>query len=56
MAKLISTNPADNYSVLGEVKVTSVSEIKKKVALARKGKLASDKSPFALFKTLCWRP
>jgi len=36
MKKLISTNPANNYSVIGDVKVSSESEIKKKVALARK--------------------
>jgi len=36
MTKLISTNPANNYSFLGEVEVSSESEIREKVALARK--------------------
>ncbi|NQV13432.1 MAG: aldehyde dehydrogenase [Parcubacteria group bacterium] len=38
MEKLISTNPARNYEVLGEVAVTSDKEIEAKVALANKTK------------------
>ena len=34
MKKLISTNPAKNYEVLGEVDTSSDAEIKEKVALA----------------------
>lgn len=35
MAKLVSTNPAKNYEVLGTVDVSTVKEIKAKVANAR---------------------
>ncbi|MBI3559603.1 aldehyde dehydrogenase family protein, partial [Candidatus Gottesmanbacteria bacterium] len=35
MAKLISTNPAKNYEVLGAVDVSTEKEIKEKVARAR---------------------
>ncbi len=38
--KLISTNPADGYSVVGEVEVSTVDEIKAKVAAAQKIKTA----------------
>lgn len=40
MATLISTNPAKNYSVIGSVRVTTLQEIKQKVALAHKVKTA----------------
>jgi len=36
MEKLISTNPANNYSPIGKVVVSSEPEIKRKVALAKK--------------------
>jgi len=39
MKKLISTNPARNYEVIGEVAISSDEEIAKKVALANKAKL-----------------
>jgi len=38
MSKLISTNPAKNYKVIGSVKVSSLQEIKQKVANAQKAK------------------
>ncbi len=38
MAKLISTNPARNYEILGKVDVSSDKEIREKVALANKAK------------------
>jgi len=38
MAKLISTNPADNYAKVGEVEVSSDKEIADKVAAANKAK------------------
>lgn len=34
--KLISTNPSDNYSYIGEVEVSELTEIQEKVVLARK--------------------
>lgn len=40
MSKLISTNPADNYSVVGEVDVSTDSEISEKVAKAQAAKTA----------------
>lgn len=40
MSKLISTNPAKNYEVVGEVKVSTDEEIKEKVELANKAKPA----------------
>ena len=40
MATLISTNPAKDYQKLGSVKVSTLSEIKKKVALANQAKKA----------------
>lgn len=36
MSKLVSTNPSDNYSFIGEVETTSDKEIELKVSLARK--------------------
>jgi len=39
MSKLISTNPAKNYEVVGEVKISSDKEIKEKVAKANAVKL-----------------
>lgn len=39
MSKLISTNPADNYSVLGEVNISTSFEISEKVKKANKAKL-----------------
>jgi len=39
MKKLISTNPARNYEVIGEVAISSDKEIKERVALANKAKL-----------------
>ena len=38
MTKLVSTNPADNYSKVGEVKISSDSEILDKVTKANKAK------------------
>lgn len=38
MPKLISTNPAKNYEVLGYVNTSSFQEIKQKVAEAQKAK------------------
>src|SRR5258708_5071564 len=38
--KLISTNPADNYSKVGEVEVSTDTEIKDKVAKAQAAKIA----------------
>src|SRR3989338_8433202 len=35
MAKLVSTNPAKNYEVLGSVNISSSKEIKGKIAKAR---------------------
>ena len=40
MKKLISTNPAKNYEVIGRVDVSTNEEIKEKVELANKAKLA----------------
>lgn len=40
MPKLISTNPAKNYQVLGYVNVSSLQEIKQKVTAAQKAKAA----------------
>lgn len=40
MTKLVSTNPADNYSVVGEVIVSTASEISKKVRKAQVAKTA----------------
>ena len=40
MKKLISTNPAKNYEVIGQVDVSTDEEIKEKVELANKAKLA----------------
>ena len=39
MGKLISTNPAKNYEVIGEVDVSTDAEIKEKIKLANKAKL-----------------
>jgi acyl-CoA reductase-like NAD-dependent aldehyde dehydrogenase len=39
MEKLISTNPADNYSVIGEVEISSDKEISEKILLANKAKI-----------------
>ena len=39
MAKLISTNPAKGYELIGEVEISNDSEIKEKVELAHKAKL-----------------
>jgi len=39
MKKLISTNPAKNYEVIGQVDVSTDEEIKEKVELANKAKL-----------------
>src|SRR5487761_1181744 len=36
--KLVSTNPADNYKVIGEVESSTPDEIKSKVAAAHKAK------------------
>src|SRR3989338_8249998 len=57
MAKLISTNPANNYDILGEVNVSSPQEIKRKVAQANQAALAwkelgVDKR-IALLKPVC---
>ena len=38
MKKLISTNPAKNYEVIGYVNVSSLGEIRQKVADAQKAK------------------
>jgi acyl-CoA reductase-like NAD-dependent aldehyde dehydrogenase len=38
MAKLISTNPADNYSIIGEVYISTDNEISDKVARANQAK------------------
>jgi len=38
MKKLISTNPAKNYEVIGSVDISSSQEIKEKVSLANKAK------------------
>lgn len=38
MTKLISTDPAHNYTVIGSVTVSTLQEIKQKVALAQKAK------------------
>ncbi len=40
MAKLISTNPAKNYKVIGSVDISTLQEIKKKVADAHQAKTA----------------
>lgn len=40
MAKLISTNPSNNYEVLGEVIISSDAEIQEKVALANRAKIS----------------
>ncbi|MBU3934542.1 aldehyde dehydrogenase family protein [Patescibacteria group bacterium] len=40
MKKLISTNPAKNYEVIGQVDISMDEEIKEKVELANKAKLA----------------
>ena len=39
MEKLISTNPANNYSILGDVSISSSEEINKKVKTANNAKL-----------------
>lgn len=38
--KIVSTNPADNYKVVGEVEVSTADEIQSKVAAAQKAKTA----------------
>ena len=38
MKKIISTNPAKNYQVLGSIEVSNASEVKEKVALANRAK------------------
>lgn len=57
MAKLISTNPARNYGILGKVDVSSDKEIKQKVALANKAKSAwkelGVKRRIGLLKPVC---
>lgn len=40
MAVLVSTNPARNYEKVGSVKVSSTQEVKKKVELANKVRVA----------------
>lgn len=40
MAKLVSTNPADNYARIGEVEVSTNAEIAEKVAKAQAAKKA----------------
>ncbi|MEA3514166.1 MAG: hypothetical protein U9R34_01685 [Nanoarchaeota archaeon] len=39
MAKLISTNPAKNYEVVGEVEISTGKEITKKISDANKAKI-----------------
>jgi len=39
MTKLLSTNPADNYSKVGEIVISSAAEIADKVAKANNAKL-----------------
>lgn len=57
MAKLISTNPADNYKALGEVEISTEKEIQDKVALANKVKTAwkdiGIKKRIELLKPIC---
>jgi len=43
--KLISTNPAKNYETIGEVDISTETEIKEKVAEAQKAKLAWKETP-----------
>ncbi len=40
MSKLLSTNPADNFAVVGEVEVSSPEEVAAKIAAANKAKTA----------------
>ena len=40
MKKLISTNPAKNYEVIGQIDISTDKEIKEKVELANEAKLA----------------
>lgn len=57
MAKLISTSPADNYKVLGEVEISTDQEIKKKVVLANEArtlwKELGIKKRIELLKPIC---
>ncbi len=40
MSMLISTNPADDYAVIGEVEISTHAEITEKVARAHVAKIA----------------
>ena len=40
MSKLISTNPADGYKVIGSVETSTPEEIKSEVVVAQKAKKA----------------
>ena len=57
MKKLQSTNPADNYTILGEVEISTDQEIKEKVAQANKTKTAwkelGIKKRIELLKPIC---
>lgn len=57
MAKLISTNPAKNYEIIGEVDISSDNEIIKKVEFANKAKLnwkeLGTKKRIELLKPIC---
>ena len=57
MNTLVSTNPADNYSVIGKVTISSSSEILEKVSAAQKAKITwkelSLQKRIALLKPIC---
>ncbi len=57
MVKLISTNPAKNYEMIGEVYASTDAEVKEKVSLANKAKLKwkelGVKKRIGLLKPLC---
>ncbi len=57
MKKLISTNPAKNYEIIGEVDISTDEEIREKVELANKAKLAwkelGIKGRVELLKPIC---
>lgn len=57
MNKLVSTNPADNYSIVGEVFLSNKAEISEKVKKARMSKAAwkelGIKARVALLKPIC---